>query len=104
MKQPTMIPKYVKEMMQRSRYEFDSCTKSEQYAAGYTIRVRKATAYTNISTLRAEVERLCKWANRVSGCETAFVLDMPTKTHHCQQSAVLTIFDPVMQRIEKYIT
>lgn len=27
----------------------------------------------------------------------------PDKTHHCEQSAVVTIFDPVMNEIEKYI-
>jgi hypothetical protein len=35
--------------------------------------------------------------------KTAFVLDFPDKTHYCNQAAVVTIFDPVMNEIEKYI-
>jgi len=35
--------------------------------------------------------------------EIFHVLDMPKVTHHCNQVAVVTIYDPVMQMIEKYI-
>lgn len=100
------IPKYVLEILGRSRYEFDRCTSNPNYAPGYTIRIKKATPYTYADTFRAEVERLVKWANRVTGVdglEIAFVLDVPAKTHHCNQSAVVTIYDPVMHKIEKYI-
>lgn len=100
------IPKYVQDILARSKYEFNRCTDHEWYAPGYTIRISKATAYTYADTFRAEVERLVKWANRVTGVdglEIAFVLDVPTETHHRNQTAVVSIFDPVMQKIEQYI-
>ena len=97
------IPKYVKETLSRSCYEFDHCTKHPDYSGGYTIRVKKSTPYTYADTLRAEVEKLCAWANR-QACEgTACILYTPDKTHHADQFAVVTIFDPIMQKIEHYI-
>ena len=100
------VPKYVQEILSRSKYEFDFYTKHEMYAPGYTIRIRKQTPYTYADTFRAEVEHFVKWANRVTGVEdleNAFVLHVPTETHPCNQIAVVTIFDPVMQKIEKFI-
>lgn len=97
------VPKYVQEIMERSRYEFDFYKNHEHYAAGYTIKIRKHSAYAHVATLKHEVERLIAWANRIAGAEIAHVLDMPKVTHHCGQVAVVTIYDPVMQRIEKYI-
>ena len=37
------------------------------------------------------------------GVPTMIVNSIPTKTHYCDQYAVVTIFDPIMQRIERYI-
>lgn len=98
-----MAPKYVQDLMSRSRYEFDFYGGHENYGAGYTIKIRKASEYARVDTLRKEVERLVAWANRVAGVEAAYVLDVPTETHYCKQVAVVTIFDPVMQKIEQYI-
>lgn len=98
-----MIPKYVQELMDRSKFEFDFFKGCENYAPGYTIKIRKRSAYAQIGTLRKEVERLVMWANRTAGAEIAYILDMPTKTHHVNQVATVTIFDPVMQKIEQYI-
>lgn len=97
------IPKYVQEIMERSRYEFDFYKGHEHYAVGYTIKIRKHSAYAHVATLKHEVERLMAWANRVAGMEISHVLDMPKVTHHYNQVAVVTIYDPVMQMIEKYI-
>ena len=97
------IPKYVQELMARSSYEFDYCTHDSNYAAGYTIRVEKGSHRTYATTLKAEVERLCKWANRVGGAETAHILSMPAATRYNRQLAVVTIFDPVMKHLEQYI-
>jgi hypothetical protein len=100
------VPKYVQEILSRSKYEFTFHTNHEWYAPGYTIRIKKASAYTYADTFRAEIERLVKWANRVTGVEgleIAFILDVPSETHHCNQVAVVSIFDPVMQKIEQYI-
>lgn len=97
------IPKYVQELMGRSSYEYSRCTEHENYGAGYTIRVQKRTEYALVDSLEKEVERLVAWANRVAGIEVAHVLYVPDKTHYHKQSAVVTIFDPVMQKIEQYI-
>lgn len=97
------IPAYVKELLSRSHYEFNRFTHHPDYAAGYTISIRKATPYTYARTLRREAYRLTTWANKV--CDgTAIVLDVPANTHHMNQTAVVTIFDPVMKEIEQYIS
>ena len=98
-----IIPIYVQELMQRARYEYDRCTESENYGVGYTVAIRKATPYAKAYTLRAEVERLCKWANRAAGVECAHVLYTPIETRQREQIAVVTIFDPVMKHIEQFM-
>ena len=72
--------------------------------------IRKKTDQTLIPTFEKEVQRLRAWAQRVykqrygGGDEPiTFLLDIPTKTHYCNQYAVVTIFDPVMKDIERYI-
>ena len=97
-----IIPKYVQELMSRSRFVLGSGE------AGYTIRIYKSTPYSKIPTLKAEVDRLQKWVERMMpeddlGVPTMIINSIPTKTHYCDQYAVVTIFDPIMQRIEKYI-
>lgn len=98
-----VIPKYVQELMNRSKFVLGVGE------AGYTIRIYKSTPYTKIPTLKAEVERLQKWVERIMpeddlGVPTMLINSIPSKTHYCNQYAVVTIFDPIMQRIEKYIT
>lgn len=97
------IPKYIDEIMNRASYEYDLYKSHENYAAGYTLRICKKTPYTKVETLKAECVRLVKWANKNGGEGTAYILGVPIKTHYCKQSAVVTIFDPVMQQLEKYI-
>ena len=100
---PLIVPVYVQELMQRARYEYDRCAENENYGVGYTVAISKATPYARAWTLKKEVERLCKWANRTAGVEIAHVLYVPDKTHYHEQSAVVTIFDPVMKHIEQLI-
>lgn len=97
------IPKYIIEAVSRASFEFDECTKYENYSVGYTIRIPKATRQTYASTARMEVERIAKWVNR-NVCEgTAYVLKTPKKTHYTEQYSIITIFDPVMLYLESYI-
>ena len=96
------IPKYVQELLSRSKYDF-TLTKNPNYSTGYTIRIYKHSYHAQISTLKNEVERLVKWANRTGGVDTAFLLYIPEKTRYYDQAAVVTIFDPVMQKIEHLI-
>lgn len=95
------IPKYVIEIMSRATYNFTA--KGENYAAGYTIDIAKYSHYEYADTFKKEIENLVKWAN--SQCkESAYILNVPKKTEHkCMQYATITIFDPIMQKIEQYI-
>lgn len=97
-----MIPKYVQELMSRAKF-------ARGYGeAGYTIEITKATPYTRVETLRAEIERLERWVVRTMpedelGVPTMIINRVPKDTHYCRQYAVVTIFDPIMQKLEKYI-
>lgn len=102
------IPKYIEETLKpdykggQSRYEFDRFIGHEHYATGYTIRVYKQSHYEYASTLRQRVEKLKAWVERQPGGE-AHILYAPDKTHHTQQYAIITIYDPVMQHIEHLV-
>lgn len=101
-----IIPQYVQDLMKRSTYVYSNSRimlDNPNYEIGYTIRIRKRTEYAKVETLQQEVERLVNWANREAGIETAYILSVPTKTHYCDQGAIVTILDPIMQRIEQYI-
>lgn len=99
------IPKYVVELM--SRAEFDVL--HPRGDPGYTLRICKATAYTRHETLCKEVERLVAWANKKCPVPdeyespTASVISTPHSTRYKKQYAVVTIYDPVMRELEKYI-
>lgn len=96
------IPKYIKEILKRSEYNF-SMIKNENYGVGYTIKVAKNTAYTHIHTFKKELERMVNWANKQTKNKCAYILYIPENTHYTEQFAIVTIFDPVMQKIEQYI-
>ena len=97
------IPKYVIDIMSRAEYNYKYLVSDNNYAVGYTFKIVKSTPYTKVNTLKTEIEKLVKWANKIGGEGTACILGLPTKNHYCKQSAIVTIFDPVMQQIEKYI-
>lgn len=96
------IPKYVQEIMERSEFV-------RGYGdPGYTIKIRKARPYTRIGTLKAEIERLQNWVDRMMpkdefSIPTMTVNRIPSRTHYCNQCAVVTIYDPIMREIEKYM-
>ena len=102
------IPKYVIDLMSRARYNYTA--NGENYAAGYTIDIAKYSHYQTVQSFRKEIERLVNWANRQEGAAAdlgvmnAYALSIPSKTkHNSMQYATVTIFDPVMKHIEKYI-
>lgn len=96
-------PKYVIDIMERSHYYFAFKKDDKRCAAGYTIAVKKATPYTQIKTFESELTRLKKWVDRQEGGE-CHIIHMPTKTHYkSTQIAIVTIFDPVMQHLERFI-
>ncbi len=95
------VPKYIIEMLNRSEYNFAIGD------VGYTIDIHKATPYTKVNTLKDEVERLVKWANK----QTPQFPEMPTaklerieaQTHYRDQIATVTIYDPVIKHLEAFI-
>lgn len=97
-----VIPKYIKDMMGRARFVRGFGE------PGYTVEIVKATPYTTAETFKMEVERLCAWVERQMSRDefsipTAVINNIPHKTHYCRQVAVVTIYDPVMQHLEKLI-
>lgn len=102
------IPKYVQDIMARSQYffdfnYFDLNTQQNKCACGYTISIKKPTPYTHADTFNSEINRLKQWVERQNG-GCCHILYVPNKTYHSKQYAIVTIFDPVMQHIEKYIS
>lgn len=99
------IPKYVIGILERAKYSYGANS-----IPGYTITIEKETQYKHASTLANEARRLIKWANKeykkLSKDETAIAMidSVPAKTvYKYKQYATVTIFDPIMQHIEKYI-
>lgn len=90
-------PKYIINALSRSSYYFgfNSCP-------GYTIKVCKHSPYAQVRSLKAEVTRIVAWVNRQVGGHAELV-SCPTETRYAYQCAVITIFDPVMRHLEKYI-
>lgn len=99
------IPKYVIDIMERSRYfyEFDSIKeKKDLCAVGYTILVPKVSVYSKAYTLSEEVNKLKKWVERQEG-GVCHILSLPEQTRYDVQYAVVSIFDPVMKHLSAYI-
>lgn len=96
------IPKYVQELMSRSYFYYNFKTGDDRCGAGYTIAIKKRTAYTMADTLGAEVQRLKNWVERQIGGE-CIIIRVPVKTTHGDQVAIVTIWDPVMQHLEQFI-
>lgn len=97
------IPKYVIDILQRSEYDFDLCRNHLNYAVGYTLSIKKYSHYQTAETFKSEVERFVSWCNKKYH-NIACTLEVPNKTQHRQmQYAVVTVYDPMMKDIEKYI-
>ena len=96
------IPKYIQDIMERSGFVVGYGD------PGYTIAIRKATPYTQVSTFKVEIERLEKWVKRMMpkddlGVPTMIINKIPKKTHYANQYAIVTIYDPIMKYLEEYI-
>jgi hypothetical protein len=107
------IPTYVKRMLKRASFAIETSHFQKGWDPSYTIIIPKHSIYAQADTLKAEVERLQAWCIRAKygsfptlgdlkfpGVE---VLHVPSETHYCKQYAVVTIYDPVMQRVEHLI-
>lgn len=97
-----IVPEYVKELMLRSHFV-------RGYGdPGYTIKIEKRTENSLASTLEAEIKRLEKWVNRMipdeeSDIPVMIIHNVPKETTKTMQYAIVSIYDPVMTEIEKYI-
>lgn len=96
------IPKYVIDLMSRAKYNFD--LRGNNYAAGYTIDIAKYSHYESAGTFAAEIDRLQKWVERQPGGEIIIISRPILTKHKYMQYATVTIYDPVMKYIEKYMT
>lgn len=94
------IPKYVIELMRRAEYNYNSI--GNGYSVGYTVDIAKYSNYEKIDTFRCEIGRLKKWVEKQEGGKME-ILSLPIQTKHNMQYGTVTIYDPVMQKIEKYI-
>lgn len=94
-----LIPKYIQQMMERS--EFALGTPHPDVSPGYTLWIYKRTEYTCAYTLRAECDRLVAWAKK--NYADAEILSCPSVTKHRHQRALVTVTDPCMKYMEKYI-
>lgn len=97
------IPKYVQELMGRAEYNFTLPGKNPNASVGYTVEIKKHTHYQTADSFRGEINRLKNWVERQPGGEM-IIISCPAHTvHKTMQYATVTIFDPVMQKIEQYI-
>lgn len=99
----TKIPKYVQELMSRAKYNFDLPGKNQNAAAGYTIEIQKRSHYETADAFRHEIDRLKGWVERQPGGEMIIISRPAHTVHKTMQYATVTIFDPVMQKIECFM-
>lgn len=90
------VPKYVQELVKGFQYDYD-VPKPEP---GYTIKLFKPSCYMQISTFEAKVQKLINWANKYNA--DAHIDYVPPATHYRKQHITVTIFDPVMRRLEQF--
>lgn len=93
------IPNYIKDLMKRAKYNYTLT--GNNYAVGYTIDISKKSEYQTADTFRAEIRRLENWAKRNNA--DCVVISAPILTRHTNQTATVTIYDPVMKYLQKFI-
>ncbi len=98
------IPKYVEELMGRSKHLLG------MKSAGYCLAVGKQAPDADVGKLRAEVERLKKWADKqmpkTKGAAVAagIVIDyVPEETYRCNQYVEITVNSEVMKQLEPFV-
>lgn len=94
------IPKFVRELLSRAEYAY-----SPDSEPGYSLKIHKRSIYANVSSLKKEVERFCAWADRNTpeGLNKSVILCVPKQNHYTDQIAIVTVYDPVMKKIEEFI-
>jgi hypothetical protein len=90
-------PNYITNSLHNAEFYF-----GEDGCVGYSIKIFKHTRYENANTLRIRCAAIIGWCNnQIPG--SAEMVSYPKVTHYTQQFAVITIYDPVMLYLEKFI-
>lgn len=90
-------PNYIKSALRGAKYYF-----GKDCVAGYSIEIHKRTRYEYTKTLRSRCDKIITWCNKqIPG--SSEMVSCPTMTHYTDQFAVITIYDPIMLRLEEFI-
>lgn len=104
------IPQFVSDLLGRSHFAVYTNRLAKDDDPSYTILVEKRTPYSRVDTFASEIDRLAKWARRMMPADydwdanpIVVINRCPSETHYCTQFARVTIYDPIMKRIEHLI-
>lgn len=90
-------PNYIISAIANAEFYFgkDGCV-------GYSIKIFKHTKYEYAQTLEQRCRSIVSWCNRqIDG--SAEIVYCPAYTRYEQQFGIVTIYDPMMMQLEKYI-
>lgn len=107
-------PGYIKRLFARCEWAVETGRLPKGCDPGYTLLLHKRTIYSHTETLRKEAGLLVAWCRRRMALharyisqeeadKVAFIHEYPQQTRIGDQTAVITIWDPVMQKIQKHI-
>lgn len=95
------FPKYIREILSRSKM----ADPTESKEPGYGIAIYKRTSYAYARSLRQDCEKFINWANNeiphYPDAPVALLEYAPSATHYRPQHAIVTVYDPLMLRIEQ---
>ena len=90
-------PQYITTPLKRAEFYF-----GKDGVVGYSIKIFKHTRYEYAQTLRNRCSQIITWCNKQVP-ESAEMVFCPKETHNTNQFAVITIYDPLMLHLEKFI-
>lgn len=90
-------PQYIINALANAEFYFgkDGCV-------GYSIKIFKNSRMEYAQTLQQRCKSIVSWCNRqMDG--SAEIVFCPQLTHYTDQFGIITIYDPMMLHLEKYI-
>ncbi len=108
-------PSYIKRLLARCEWAVETGRLPKGCDPGYTLLLHKRSVYSHADTLRKEAGLLVAWCRRRMAIharyisqeeadKVAFIHESPKQTSIGDQSAVIVIWDPVLQMVEKHVT
>lgn len=108
-------PSYIKRLLARCEWAVETGRLPKGCDPGYTLLLHKRSVYSHADTLRKEAESLVSWCRRRMALHARYIsreeADKVSSMHECpgatrigDQSAVIVIWDPVLQMVEKHVT